>query len=161
VHRRRLRELFEKIEASAAEPFEGMLSTPNALAVTFRDVLHGDPLQYELRGILGKKYAPAPSQCAPAVPAPAPPSGVTLPGVTLTDEGAFDELHAEIEQRITAIREAGSTLTRDEMMAVKAHLLKRLFQTILSRRERARRDVPGRAPGWILSSGAGAMGDRR
>jgi len=36
AHRRRLRELFEKIEASAAEPFEGMLSTPNALAVTFR-----------------------------------------------------------------------------------------------------------------------------
>jgi len=103
-----------------------MLSTPNALAVTFRDVLHGDPLHYELLGILGKKYAPAPSQCAPAVPAPAPPSGVTLPGVTLTDEGAFDELHAEIEQRITALREAGSSLTRHEMMAIKAHLLKRL-----------------------------------
>ena len=41
AHRRRLRELFEKIEASAAEPFERMLSTPNALAVTFRDVLQG------------------------------------------------------------------------------------------------------------------------
>ncbi|HZF51429.1 MAG TPA: hypothetical protein VE093_22385, partial [Polyangiaceae bacterium] len=128
--RRRLRELFEKIEASAAEPFERMLSTPNALAVTFRDVLHGDPLHYELLGILGKKYAPAPSQCAPAVPAPAPPSGVTLPAVTLTDEGAFDELHAEIEQRITALREAGSSLTRHERMAVKAHLLNRLLPAL-------------------------------
>ena len=33
AHRRRLRELFEKIEASAAEPFQGMLSTPNALVL--------------------------------------------------------------------------------------------------------------------------------
>jgi hypothetical protein len=107
-----------------------MLRSQDALGVTFRGVLRGDPLHYELLGILQKKYAPA--QCAPAAPAPAPPSGVTLPAVTLTDEGAFDELHAEIEQRITALREAGSTLTRHPMMAIKAHLLKRLLPALES-----------------------------
>ncbi|HZF50865.1 MAG TPA: ParB/RepB/Spo0J family partition protein [Polyangiaceae bacterium] len=50
--------------------------------------------------------------------------------MTLADEGAFDELHAEIEQRITALREAGSSLTRHERMAVKAHLLNRLLPAL-------------------------------
>jgi len=140
AHRRRLRELFEKIEASAAEPFERMLSTPNALAVTFRDVLHGDPLHYELLGILGKKYAPAPSQCAPAVPAPAPPPGVTLPGVTLTDEGSFDELHAVLEQRITALREGCERIVRFNLKDVKGQLLKlvSVLSNILTRAQRAK-----------------------
>ncbi|NUQ74333.1 MAG: hypothetical protein HUU21_12315, partial [Polyangiaceae bacterium] len=96
AHRQKLRELFGRIEASAAQSFEAMLSTPNALAVTFRDVLHNDPLQHELLLTLAKKYMPA--QCTPVAPAPAAPSGVALPAVTLTDEEAFDELHAAIEQ---------------------------------------------------------------
>jgi hypothetical protein len=100
-----------------------MLTTPNALAVTFRDVLQGDPLQNELLGILGKKYAPSPSQCAPSAPSPAPLAGVTLPAVTLTDEGAFDELHAEVEQRITAIREAGARSLKMRHLATQASLV--------------------------------------
>ncbi|NUQ78463.1 MAG: hypothetical protein HUU21_33455 [Polyangiaceae bacterium] len=96
AHRARLRHLFERIDAKAAQPFEVMLSSPNALAVTFRDVLHNDSLQNELLGILAKKYMPA--QCTPTAPAPlAPLSGVTLPGVTLTDEASLDELHAVIQ----------------------------------------------------------------
>ncbi|HZF48904.1 MAG TPA: hypothetical protein VE093_09660, partial [Polyangiaceae bacterium] len=138
AHRRRLRELFEKIEASAAEPFERMLSTPNALAVTFRDVLQGDPLHYELLGILGKKYAPAPSQCPPSAPPPAPPSGVTLPGVTLTDEGAFEELLEQVEPRITAIREAGNALRSAPLMGIKKHLLETRLPALESLLRRAR-----------------------
>jgi hypothetical protein len=84
-----------------------MLSTPNALAVTFRDVLQGDPLQYELLGILGKKYAPAPSQCAPSAPSPAPPSGVTLPAVTLTDEGGGRESSRLVQQYAESMRKGG------------------------------------------------------
>jgi hypothetical protein len=101
-----------------------MLSTPNALAVTFRDVLQGDPLQNELLGILGKKYAPAPSQCPPAAPAPAPPSGVTLPGVTLTDEASWSELHALVEQRIRTIREGFESIVRYNLQNAKNQLLK-------------------------------------
>jgi len=140
AHRRRLRELFEKIEASAAEPFQGMLSTPNALAVTFRDVLQGDPLQYELLGILGKKYAPAPSQCAPAVPAPAPPSGVTLPAVTLTDEASWSELHALVQQRITTIREGFESIVRYNLQKAKNQLLKLVpvLSRLLAQAQRAK-----------------------
>jgi hypothetical protein len=85
-------------------------------------VLQGDPLQYELLGILGKKYAPAPSQCAPSAPSPAPPSGVTLPAVTLTDEGTWGELHAELEQRITAIREGCERIVRFNLKDAKNQL---------------------------------------
>jgi hypothetical protein len=123
AHRRKLRELFESVGASAAQPFQAMLSTQNALAVTFREVLRGDPFRNELLGILGKKFAPAPSQCTPSAPPPAPLPGVTLPGVTLTDDGAFEELFDQVEQRITAIREAGNALTSAPLMSVKKHLL--------------------------------------
>ena len=121
AHRRKLRELFESVGASAAEPFQAMLSTPNALAVTFREVLHGDPLQNELLGVLAKKYAPAP--CPPAASSPAPPAGVTLPAVTLTDEEAFDKLHADVQQRITVIREACERIVRVNLTFTKTHLL--------------------------------------
>ncbi|HZF50867.1 MAG TPA: hypothetical protein VE093_19540, partial [Polyangiaceae bacterium] len=140
AHRRKLRELFEKIEASAAEPFQGMLSTPNAFAVTFRDVLQGDPLQNELLGILGKKYAPAPSQCPPAAPAPAPPSGVTLPGVTLTDEASWSELHALVEQRITTLREGFESIVRYNLQNAKNQLLKLVpaLSRLLAQAQRAK-----------------------
>jgi hypothetical protein len=123
AHRRKLRELFESIGVEAAPPFQVMLSTQNALAVAFREVLKNDPLQNELLGILGKKFAPVPAQCTPPAPPPASPPGVTLPGVTLTDDGAFEELFDQVEQRITAIREAGNALTSAPLMSVKKHLL--------------------------------------
>ncbi|MCK6592076.1 MAG: hypothetical protein L6Q76_31370 [Polyangiaceae bacterium] len=113
AHRAKLRHLFERIDTNAAQPFEVMLSSPNALAVTFRDVLHNDSLQNELIAILAKKYMPA--QCIPAAPAPALPaplSGVTLPGVTLTDEASLDELHAVIEGQTKVLREASEGIVR-------------------------------------------------
>jgi len=45
-----------------------------------------------------------------------------LHGVTLTDEGAFDELHAEIEQRLTAIREGCERIVRFNLKDVKNQL---------------------------------------
>jgi hypothetical protein len=130
AHRRKLRELFESLGPSAAQPFQVMLSTQNALAVTFREVLKNDPLQNELLGILGKKFAPDPAQCAPSTPAPAPLSGVTLPVVTLTDEESFDVLHAELEQRITALRAAGSTLTNPNLLGTRKYLLEDLLPAL-------------------------------
>ncbi|MCK6592065.1 MAG: hypothetical protein L6Q76_31315, partial [Polyangiaceae bacterium] len=67
-----------------------------------------------------------------------PQSGVTLPGVTLTDDGAFEELFDQVEQRITALRSAGNTLTGAPLMNVKKHLLEHLLPNLESLRRGAR-----------------------
>ncbi|NUQ79231.1 MAG: hypothetical protein HUU21_37435 [Polyangiaceae bacterium] len=122
AHRAKLRHLFERIDTNAAQPFEVMLSSPNALAVTFRDVLHNDSLQNELIGILAKKYMPA--QCIPTAPArPAPLSGVTLRGVTLTDEASFNAFHVGLKQRITVLEEACKGIDRFNLKDAKKQLL--------------------------------------
>jgi hypothetical protein len=127
AHRQKLRALFESIGASEARPFQLMLSSQDALGATFRDVLRNDPLQSELLGILVKKYTPTP--CAQAAPpsalqaAAAGPQGVTLPAVTITDEAAFDEIHALLEQRSTAIQEGCNRIVRFNLKDVKTHLL--------------------------------------
>jgi hypothetical protein len=136
AHRRKLWLLFDSLGASAAQVFEAMLRSQDALGVTFRDVLRGDPFQPELLGILQKKYAP--SQCPPSAPPPAPPPGVTLPGVTLTDEGAFEELLDQVEPRITAIREAGNALRSAPLMGIKKHLLETRLPALESLLRRAR-----------------------
>ncbi|NUQ75264.1 MAG: hypothetical protein HUU21_17070 [Polyangiaceae bacterium] len=165
AHRRKLRALFESIGTSAAQPFEVMLSTQNALAVTFRDALRGDPLENELLGILTKKYAPVAAQCIPAAPTPPPQSGVTLPGVTLTDEGSFDVLHAELEQRITALREGCGRIVRFNMKDAKNQLLKlvSVLSNLLARAQRskvaafAESDAAKRAAG-LKNAGAAYTG---
>jgi hypothetical protein len=118
-----------------------MLGTENALGVKFRDVLRNDPLQSELLGILVKKYTPTP--CAQAAPPTAPQAtagtqGVTLPAVTLTDEGAFDELHALLEQRSTAIQEGCNRIVRLSLQHAKEQLLK-LVPVLSERLTRAQR----------------------
>jgi hypothetical protein len=153
AHRRKLRELFESLGAPAAQVFEAMLSTQDALGVTFREVLRADPFRSELVGILEKKYAPAPAQCPPEAPAPAPLSGVTLPAMTLTDAGAFEALHSELEQRITVIREGCERIVRFNLMNAKRQLLKfvppfRIFSPRPSERRsrRSTRPTPPRGP---------------
>src|SRR5262245_53825017 len=102
AHAQKLRELFESIPATVAAPFVTKLETDDALAVTFRNVLKGDPLQQELLGILDKNSAPPP---VPQERKEAPPqsAGVKLPLVELTDEASFDEFHKRIKEQIDII----------------------------------------------------------
>ena len=124
-HAQGLRELFGSISTAAALPFVAMLETQDALAVTFRRVLKGDPLKDELLGLLDKKHNPQLAQSSPQSPAPAAQpsaSSVTLPAVNLTDEASFDQLHKDVKEQIDALEAGVKRISGEDTGACKKKL---------------------------------------